>query len=129
MTNLSVVRQALRSKLPGFLRRALEKNDPVEVSKKPAEESSLETDKPIWKLVTNELCVELENGKINELDILMAPDEIILTLTLPKARFRDYLLSIIVLVWKNPNETQVRVECIQYGGITLSRFHGSNFVL
>ena len=39
----------------------------------------------IWKLVTSELSVELENGRINELDVLFAPDEICLTLTLPKA--------------------------------------------
>ena len=39
----------------------------------------------IWKLVTSELSVELENGRINELDVLFAPDEICLTLRLPKA--------------------------------------------
>ena len=43
----------------------------------------------IWKLVTSELSVELENGRINELDVLFAPDEICLTLTLPKAWVHD----------------------------------------
>ena len=39
----------------------------------------------IWKLVTSELSVELENGRINELDVSCAPEEIELILELPEA--------------------------------------------
>ena len=38
----------------------------------------------IWKLTTSELSVELENGRVNELDVNCTPDEIELRLKLPK---------------------------------------------
>ena len=51
----------------------------------------------IWKLVTSELSVDLENGRINELDVLFAPEDIELRLALPEAKVPEFSLFYDIL--------------------------------
>ena len=43
-------------------------------------------DAKYWKLVCSDLTVELENNKVNELDIQFSPEELNLQLSLPKIK-------------------------------------------